>query len=269
MTSTATAGALPSAARKGPALFLGFCLASLLIVIGFCLGGWYLMAPRLLQWGQAINWGIGGLILGFLFLLCGGFSLIFITVITGVDFLYPHGQKSLTVRLLFPIATGLSRLLRVSRDGLRESFVSVNNAMTKAQAKRLSGERLLVLLPHCLQIDKCNRNVTRDINNCRQCGQCLVGELKEAAQGFGVNAEVVNGGTLARRRVAQMRPTGIVAVACERDLTLGIQDVYPIPVIGVINDRPYGPCHNTRVDMVKVAEAISFFRSRTIDREKV
>lgn len=262
MENAAKAEALTSAARKGPALFLSFCLASLLIVTGFCLGGWYLMAPRLSEWGPAANWVVGAVIVGFLFLLCGGFGLIFATVLTGIDLLYPHGQRSLTVRILFPIATGLSRLLRVSRDALRESYVAVNNAMTKAQGKRLCGRRLLVLLPHCLQIDKCNRNVTRDINNCQQCGQCLVGELKEAAKIFGVNVEVVNGGTLARRRVAQMRPTGIVAVACERDLTLGIQDVYPIPVIGVINDRPFGPCHNTRVDMVKVSEAISFFRSR-------
>jgi len=248
--------------QEKPGLFLSFCLASLVIMAGLCLGAWYLATPRLLQWGRVPNEIAGALVLGFLFILCGGFALISLTVLTGIDLLYPHGQKSLTVRILFPIATGLSSLVRIPRDKLRESFVGVNNAMTKAQARRLSGDRLLILLPHCLQIDRCNRNVTRDINNCQGCGQCLVGKLRKTAAQFGVNVEVVNGGTLARRRVAQMRPTGIVAVACERDLTLGIQDVYPIPVIGVINDRPFGPCHNTRVDMTRVAEAVSFFKTR-------
>jgi hypothetical protein len=213
-----------------------------------------------MQFGKYVNYGVGGLILGFLFILSGGFTLISLTVITGIDFLYPHNQKSLTVKVLFPIATALSTLLGVSRDRLRESFVSVNNSMTKAQGKRLSGERLLVLLPHCLQIDKCHQNLTHDVELCKECGRCMVGELKKMAKEYSVHLNVVNGGTLARKKVAESRPTGIVAVACERDLTLGIQDVYPIPVVGVINDRPFGPCYNTSVDMNKVKAAIAFFK---------
>ena len=38
-------------------------------------------------------------------------------------------------------------------------------------------------------------------------------------------------------------------MACERDLTSGIADVGNIPVIGIINDRPNGPCYNTVVDI--------------------
>jgi len=38
-------------------------------------------------------------------------------------------------------------------------------------------------------------------------------------------------------------------VACERDLSSGIADVGRIPVIGIVNDRPNGPCYNTNVDV--------------------
>jgi hypothetical protein len=48
-----------------------------------------------------------------------------------------------------------------------------------------------------------------------------------------------------------------VAVACELDLTSGIQDSYPLPVIGILNERPNGPCINTKVDIQKVKAAIS------------
>ncbi len=106
----------------------------------------------------------------------------------------------------------------------------------------------------------CNRKITNDIHNCQQCGKCPVGELLDLEKKYNLSFEVVNGGTLARRKVISFRPTGIVAVACERDLTLGIQDVYPIPVYGVINDRPNGPCFNTCVDMSIVEEAIRFFK---------
>jgi hypothetical protein len=32
----------------------------------------------------------------------------------------------------------------------------------------------------------------------------------------------------------------------------GIQDVYPLPAVGVLNIRPNGPCYNTHVDMDEV-----------------
>ena len=59
--------------------------------------------------------------------------------------------------------------------------------------------------------------------------------------------------------VRDVRPEAIVAVACERDLSSGLVDTYPIPIIGIPNDRPFGPCLNTQVDLDKVREAIQFF----------
>ena len=50
-----------------------------------------------------------------------------------------------------------------------------------------------------------------------------------------------------------------MAVACELDLTTGIQDTYPIPVIGILNGRPNGPCINTKVDIHQVRNAIIDF----------
>jgi len=73
---------------------------------------------------------------------------------------------------------------------------------------------------------------------------------------------IATGGTLARRVIVETRPKAIVAVACERDLTSGIQDSYPIPVIGILNERPFGPCRDTRVDLSKVATAVRFFLRR-------
>jgi hypothetical protein len=93
-----------------------------------------------------------------------------------------------------------------------------------------------------------------------RCGKCPVGDLITMGEELGLKLEVVNGGTLARKKVASFKPDGIVAVACERDLTSGILDTYPIPVYGVMNDRPNGPCFNTCVDMKLVREGIAFFQ---------
>jgi hypothetical protein len=202
-----------------------------------------------------------------LFFIGAGLTLITLTALSGVDLLYPHNHPSLTVKYLFPVAVTLAQLFGFNRNHLRVSFVKTNNALTRAQAKRITGDRLLILLPHCLQIDVCNRKITNDISNCVRCGRCPVAKMLEYGERYGLKIEVVNGGTLARRKVASFRPHGIVAVACERDLTLGIQDVHPIPVFGVINDRPNGPCYNTEVDMQMVEEAIRFFKVKPATKQ--
>jgi hypothetical protein len=240
--------------------FLAFCWTSLILVGGALALALYLVYPRLWALDHALFYMSLAVAGAFFTVLGGGLVLITATSLTGLDLLYPHGKQSLTVRVLFPIAVFLAKLVRYNRSNLMASFVKVNNSMTIAQANRIKGDRILVLLPHCLQIDICNRKITNDLSNCMRCGKCPVGGFIEAGERYDLKIEVVNGGTLARKRVAMFRPRGIIAVACERDLTLGIQDVHPVPVYGVINDRPHGPCVNTCVDMDTVDKAIKFFK---------
>lgn len=240
--------------------FLVFCWLGLFFfatAIGLV---FYLIHPRLISLSPVLAKIVAVLLGGAIFIPASGLFLISSTALTGIDLLYPHNGKSITVTLLFPFAVFLAQLFRINRNKIRVSFVKVNNSMTIAQAKRIKGDRLLILLPHCLQIDKCNRKITNDVNNCVRCGNCPVAGLLEMGEKYGLFVEVVNGGTLARKRVATFKPNGIIAVACERDLTFGILDVYPIPVYGVINDRPNGPCFNTSVDLSMVENAVRFFR---------
>ena len=51
----------------------------------------------------------------------------------------------------------------------------------------------------------------------------------------------------------------MIAVACENDLSSGIAYTYPLPTLGIMNERPFGPCVNTKVDLAKVKEAIEVF----------
>jgi hypothetical protein len=79
---------------------------------------------------------------------------------------------------------------------------------------------------------------------------------------YGVHLAIATGGTIARRIVVQVRPKLIIAVACERDLSSGIQDTYPIPVYGVLNERPHGPCLDTNVQLGMVESALKRFLNR-------
>ena len=131
--------------------------------------------------------------------------------------------------------------------------------MVFAGKQRFKPEDVLVLLPHCIQYSGCKHRITGDIYNCAQCGRCTVADIVKLGRGTGVNIKMVPGGTLARKIIKETKPRAVVAVACENDLCSGIRDTGLLPVIGILNERPHGPCRDTGVDVGKVASAVKFF----------
>ena len=190
--------------------------------------------------------------------LCLGVALLVLTIARGREIFGAAKLRGIVIEVLFPIMIVVGKLLGISKDKVQRSFVEVNNLLVRAKLSGNRIERILLLMPHCLQFSDCAIKITTDVYKCKACGKCKIKDLVELAQKHNVHLSVATGGTLARRRVAEARPQAIIAVACERDLTSGIQDSYPLPVIGIINDRPFGPCFNTSVDISKVAEALSF-----------
>src|SRR5512139_1499146 len=187
-----------------------------------------------------------------------GVALLIVTLIRGKEVFFASKIRGVVVEVLFPIMIVVGKLLGISKEKVQQSFVEVNNLLVRAKCRETRTDRILLLMPHCLQFNECAIKITSDVYKCQACGKCRIKDLVELAQKYNVHLSVATGGTLARRRVAEARPQAIIAVACERDLTSGIQDSYPLPVIGILNDRPYGPCFNTSVDIAKVADALEF-----------
>jgi len=241
---------------QGKWTFLGLSILSLVVLVIASLFLWYLISPRINAAGPAF--GLAIKIAGLLFLITvsGGLFLIVLSSATERDFLFPHGEKQITLKVLFPINLYLGRLFGLSKDQVRQSFVQVNNSLFKATRKRIKNDRLVILLPHCLQNFDCPHKIIADHGNCRRCGGCLVGDIIGFKEKYGVGISIATGGTLARKVLVDKKPTVIVAVACERDLCSGIQDAYPIPVYGILNERPNGPCINTRVNLDKLDLAV-------------
>jgi hypothetical protein len=193
--------------------------------------------------------------LGVLILSVG---LLILTLVRGKEIFLASKLRGVVIEVLFPIMIVVGKLLGISKAKVQQSFVEVNNLLVRANCREVRPRRLLLLMPHCLQFNDCDIKVTSDASKCKACGKCRIKDLVELSQRYQVHLSVATGGTLARRRVAEAKPDAIIAVACERDLTSGIQDAYPLPVIGILNDRPFGPCFNTSVDITKVAEALEF-----------
>jgi hypothetical protein len=195
---------------------------------------------------------------GALGVLILGVGLLILTLVRGKEIFSAQKLRGIVIEVLFPIMIVVGKLLGISRQKIQQSFVEVNNLLVRAKCASMKPKRVLLLMPHCLQFNDCPIKITSDAYRCQACGKCKIKDLVVLAKEHNVHLSVATGGTLARRRVAEARPQAIIAVACERDLTSGIQDAYPLPVIGILNERPYGPCFNTSVDIAKVAEALEF-----------
>jgi hypothetical protein len=138
----------------------------------------------------------------------------------------------------------------------------VNNCLVKARRRKYLFENLLLLMPHCLQDSDCPVRITHEVKNCRACGRCNVSQLLAIAEAYGARLRVASGGTSALRFISEYQPEAVIAVACERDLISGIRESFPLPVIGIINERPYGYCLNTRVDLDRVRGAIQLLTGK-------
>lgn len=165
--------------------------------------------------------------------------------------------RGILLKAIYPALMIVGLVFKGSREPLQSFVIRINNWLV--ERAHIRTDRVLVLLPHCLQTDQCDIRLTHDVRKCKRCGRCNIAGLLEVVEGSGLELFVASGGTLARRIVAEYRPGAIVAVACERDLSSGIADVYPLPVFGVWNERPEGPCLNTRVSIESVKQAIRLF----------
>ena len=241
-------------AAKG--LFVALMALTCLLIAGGLVFLWWVQGAGLSAIHPALP-GITGTLLAFVAgVILLGTVLLVLTTLMGKDIPGTRLLRGAAIRLLLPLIEFLGRLAGIPRDTIRQSFISMNNSLVMARKIRLKPDRILILLPHCLQFVDCDIKVTGDINKCLRCDRCDISGLARLAEKYHIDISVATGGTLARKVIMEKRPKLVLAVACEGDLTSGIRDCYPLPVLGVLNDRPFGPCYNTSVDLERIEEAI-------------
>ncbi|MBF0517916.1 MAG: DUF116 domain-containing protein [Nitrospirae bacterium] len=163
--------------------------------------------------------------------------------------------RGVVLKIYYPILMLLGAFFKDKKEGFQRHIINLNNRLVLRQG--IKTQKILLMLPHCLQVDKCDIRITNNIYNCKRCGRCGVKDLINVSEDKKLELYMATGGSVARKIVMEVRPQAIVAVACERDLSSGIVDSYPLPVIGIHNERPFGPCVNTCVSIEKVQAAIN------------
>lgn len=236
-------------------LYLGLLLGSLLLVallIGII---WVLFRQDTII-SRIILFAIIGL-LALMFIILGiGILAIIIMIIRSKTIPSLENITKLANEFLFPVTLLVGPVFGINKQKIQRSYIEVNNNLVQSKKLCLSANKIMILLPHCLQNADCPFKITMDIDNCQHCGNCCISEIITLGKTYNAQVKVATGGTLARKFIEDFRPVGVVAVACERDLSQGIQDIGALPVYGVLNCRPNGPCFNTSVDIRQIEKAL-------------
>lgn len=253
---------LDTLAQPGRRLFIA--LIGLTFMIFMVLAGvvWFIAGHWLDVYYRTVALLITAVLLLMLLLFAVGVAGLLITLYWGRFFPLFSNIVRFIINFLFPVSMQAGRMLGIDQGKVQSSFIDVNNQLVLMQNIRVMPKDILLLVPHCLQQNDCPRKITKDVNNCKRCGRCRMHDLLTIKSAYGINVAVATGGTLARKYIKEYRPRAVVAIACERDLTSGIQDSYPLPVLGVLNRRPNGPCSETTVDTEAVEKSLNLLIKR-------
>jgi len=168
------------------------------------------------------------------------FSLVFLNALGFTWLRWPLKRLG---GIQWNMATGLwiGKLFGFSKDKIGHAYVLLHNQIEVLPRKIEDASKLLLLAPRCLSRES------------------LEG-LKNLKQRYGFSQVIAIGGSEARKGIAEVKPEGIIAIACERDLVAGIKDLHGrIPVIAFTNERPEGPCKNTTISLDSVEKTVKMF----------
>lgn len=149
----------------------------------------------------------------------------------------------------------------------KKAFIEYNNQAIRKEIADKPPRRILLLLPFCLQHRSCPHQVVWDIENCRNCGKCPIGGMRELAENFGMDLRIAIRSRFAPGFVEEVAPDLVMAVACEHELMIGLLRIYPALCFAVPLDRPEGPCKNTLLDLERVEEEFRILLKAQVDRE--
>ena len=247
-----------AAKPSSPALYLSLTAAVSFLASAAGAGICYLISPRLSAWHPSVAASLRYALAAAVGVWGMGIVLEALSLRLQRDLLraVPASARRTLFGMLYPLCRAAGFLAGRSTDAVAASYIAFSNGLVmRAGGKGVRG-RLLVLLPRCLQREGCARAVTEDVKNCRACGNCDLAELVPLMERHGFHMAVATGGRLARAMVRDLKPAGVIAVACERELLEGLREIGGVPVICITNRRPEGPCKNTEVDLEEFESAV-------------
>ncbi len=134
--------------------------------------------------------------------------------------------------LLFTIDALYLQFKKVARAfGLSEKLVDtigieVRNHLNRDRFARTPPTERILVVPQCIRHIRCPARLdARHGISCRDCGLCIVKDLKAEAERLGYKFYIVPGGSFVKRIIDQKKPKAALGVACHRDLNMGMHEI--------------------------------------------
>jgi hypothetical protein len=140
-----------------------------------------------------------------------------------------------------------------------QSFCAWNNRRVSHAFSAKKAQRVVVLLPHCVQTTGCGAPVVENIQSCFRCGKCVVGGAARTALECSWDIRLSPRSRAAYSEARKSRPDMVIAVACPDRLVKGLIRLPEIPSYVIPLDLPHGMCVDTTFDFQRLAQVMGAF----------
>jgi|Deesub1362A_J573_1020465.scaffolds.fasta_scaffold00016_207 hypothetical protein len=174
--------------------------------------------------------------------------------------------------LLFTIDTFYFQARRIAKMfGLGERIIDeigiqVRNHLNREKFSTIPGKDRIIVVPQCLRYIKCPARLDSSIGvACRNCGKCMISELKREAEKLGYGFYIVPGGSFVQRIIKAVKPKAALGVACVKDLNAAMHDLSKteciVQGIPLVKDG----CVETQVDLKELFRVMRLGIEKSIE----
>lgn len=156
---------------------------------------------------------------------------------------------------LYFLLKRLVKMLGLSEKLVDEIGSEIRNRIYEDDFEKSDPEKRILVFPQCLRSPKCPAPLTQYGIQCKECGRCVISELKKKAESAGYKVYIVPGGSFVKRIVKKDRPSGALGVACGYELNYSMMEISsfcPVQGVPLLKDG----CYCTKVDDDLVSEKI-------------
>ncbi len=154
--------------------------------------------------------------------------LFLISTVLGIILIKKH-KIILPKVLLFTIDTFYLQIKKLAHMfGMGDKIVDyigieIRNKIYAQRFANIDVKDRILVVPQCLRHLKCPARLDPNLGvTCKECGMCVINDLKQESERLGYRFYVVPGGTFVERIVKRVKPKAAFGVACHRDLNMAM-----------------------------------------------
>ncbi|NOZ76892.1 MAG: DUF116 domain-containing protein [Euryarchaeota archaeon] len=118
---------------------------------------------------------------------------------------------------------GVARMFGLSDRIVDQMGIEVRNSLSQERFSRVEPQDRILVVPQCLRHIKCPARLDSAVGvTCKECGLCIIKDLKKEAERLGYGFYIVPGGSFVERIVQRVRPKAALGVACHKDLNMAM-----------------------------------------------